>query len=205
MSTGARGRPRASDSAATRATIIEAARRAFADHGYEATSLKAIAADAGLTAPAISHHFGSKRGLFVAVGTDAEQRLLAVLTAAVASADDFASRLHALAQAAARVHTEDPSITGFLSIAQIEYRRRADPDTPPLQGPVVALLTRVVRDAAAANEISSDADPGAVVALLLAMTLGVALYATVIDPEAANAVLVEFGRFVGGGLLVEAS
>lgn len=56
--------------AATRATILAAARAAFADQGLHATT-RAIAARAGVTQPLIHHYFGSKDALFDAVLEDA--------------------------------------------------------------------------------------------------------------------------------------
>lgn len=49
----------------TRAAILAAARRLFAEHGYASTSLRAIAAEAGVTSPLVIHFFGSKAHLFV--------------------------------------------------------------------------------------------------------------------------------------------
>jgi len=46
-----------------RARIRDAAIRRFARDGVAATSLKAIAADAGVSPPLVVHHFGSKDGL----------------------------------------------------------------------------------------------------------------------------------------------
>jgi AcrR family transcriptional regulator len=51
----------------TRAAILQAARRRFAQAGYDATSLRAVAADAGVDPAAVLHFFGSKHGLFRAV------------------------------------------------------------------------------------------------------------------------------------------
>jgi AcrR family transcriptional regulator len=53
---------RAGDSG-TRAAILDAARRLFAERGYEAASLRAIAAQAGVDAALVVHFFGSKAGL----------------------------------------------------------------------------------------------------------------------------------------------
>jgi AcrR family transcriptional regulator len=50
----------------TRAAILSAARRRFADEGYNATSLRAIAADAGVDPGVVLHFFGSKDDLFQA-------------------------------------------------------------------------------------------------------------------------------------------
>ena len=49
----------------TRAAILAAARRLFAQRGYTQTSLRAIAAEAGVTSPLVVHFFGSKAHLFV--------------------------------------------------------------------------------------------------------------------------------------------
>lgn len=47
----------------SRARIRDAAIARFADQGVAATSLKVIAEDAGVSAPLVVHHFGSKEGL----------------------------------------------------------------------------------------------------------------------------------------------
>jgi AcrR family transcriptional regulator len=51
----------------TRGAILEAARRRFADAGYDGASIRAIAADAGVDPAVVLHFFGSKDGLFRAV------------------------------------------------------------------------------------------------------------------------------------------
>lgn len=62
--TGRTGR-RAGESG-TREAILEAARRRFAEHGYDGATIRGIAADAGVD-PALVHHFyGTKERLFVA-------------------------------------------------------------------------------------------------------------------------------------------
>jgi AcrR family transcriptional regulator len=48
----------------TRAAILAAARRRFADAGFDAASMRAIAADAGVDPAVVVHFFGSKDGLF---------------------------------------------------------------------------------------------------------------------------------------------
>ncbi|QMU96864.1 TetR/AcrR family transcriptional regulator [Microbacterium esteraromaticum] len=53
----------ASDDLTARARIREAAIRAFARDGFDATSMRAIAKDAGVSAALIVHHFGDKSSL----------------------------------------------------------------------------------------------------------------------------------------------
>jgi AcrR family transcriptional regulator len=62
--TRAAGR-RAGDSG-TREAILDAARRRFADHGYDGATIRAIAADAAVDPALVHHFFGSKEQLFVA-------------------------------------------------------------------------------------------------------------------------------------------
>ena len=50
--------------AATRQRILAAAVTRFADDGFRQTSVAQVARDAGLTAPAVHAHFGSKQALF---------------------------------------------------------------------------------------------------------------------------------------------
>ena len=53
--------------AQTRDAILEAAERRLLDKGPEAIRLQEIAADAGISHPAILHHFGSREGLVEAM------------------------------------------------------------------------------------------------------------------------------------------
>src|SRR5687767_5796966 len=45
-------------------TLVDVARRLFAELGYEGTSVRAITAEAGANLGAITYHFGSKRELY---------------------------------------------------------------------------------------------------------------------------------------------
>ena len=48
----------------TRADILVAARRRFAEEGFDRTTLRAIAADVGVDAALVIRYFGSKQDLF---------------------------------------------------------------------------------------------------------------------------------------------
>jgi len=65
--TGARGRSgRRPGSADTRGRILAAARQAFGDRGFDGTSVRQVAADAGVDPALVHHYFGTKQRLFVA-------------------------------------------------------------------------------------------------------------------------------------------
>ncbi len=51
----------------TRTRILDAAQALFASHGFDATSMRMITADAGVNLAAVNYHFGSKDALVQAV------------------------------------------------------------------------------------------------------------------------------------------
>ena len=63
-------KPRKRDSAATRAAILQAARRRFASEPFEQVGVRDVAADAGVDAALIARYFGSKEDLFHEVVND---------------------------------------------------------------------------------------------------------------------------------------
>src|SRR6187431_1863068 len=53
----------------TKTRLLDAAESLFMEHGFEATSLRAITAAAGVNLASVNYHFGSKEELFQAVLT----------------------------------------------------------------------------------------------------------------------------------------
>lgn len=67
---------RRENASATQTALRDAGRRLFASLGYEATSVGAICAEAGVTTGALYHHYGDKKRLFAAVAEDLERSLV---------------------------------------------------------------------------------------------------------------------------------
>lgn len=65
----ANAQPRRRDAARTRKALLHAARRRFVIDGYERTTLRDVAAEAGVNLALVKRYFGSKAGLFEAVLT----------------------------------------------------------------------------------------------------------------------------------------
>lgn len=80
-SAGADPTPQRRNAAATRARLLQAAREQFLRHGYRATSLRSVAAQAGVDVMLIRRYFGSKEELFTAA-TDISDNVEAVRRAA---------------------------------------------------------------------------------------------------------------------------
>ena len=75
-------------SEATRAALLAAATRRFAEHGFAGTALEDIAADIQATRGAIYHHFAGKGALFEAVFEQLETEATKLCAAAAARAAD---------------------------------------------------------------------------------------------------------------------
>lgn len=78
-------------SRATRAALVEAGRRLFAERGYAAVSAEELVAAAGVTRGALVHHYGGKQGLFEAVLEEVEVENTAEVQAAMQAAPDLMS------------------------------------------------------------------------------------------------------------------
>jgi AcrR family transcriptional regulator len=127
----------------TRRAVVDAARELFVANGYAATSIRAVAAAAGVSVPTVEQAFGTKRALLKEVvdvtraGDDEPVAMLdrepAVAAAAAATALEFLDLIAAeIAGVAARVSAVqavlgaaaagDPEIAGLA--AEIDAQRR---------------------------------------------------------------------------------
>jgi AcrR family transcriptional regulator len=77
----------------TRGQIITAARQAFAAKGFAGTSMRAIAADAGVDAALIHHYFDSKQQLFLATVALPVELLQKLESVAAGDRKDLGERL----------------------------------------------------------------------------------------------------------------
>jgi len=99
---------------ARRAQILDGARRAFAEHGYEGATVARLEEATGLSRGAIFHYFGNKQDLFVALAWELNTRLGDVLLG------------HGLADAVRALTQESPEWLGVLIEAQTKLRH--DPE-----------------------------------------------------------------------------
>jgi AcrR family transcriptional regulator len=88
-------RTQAERTEATTAALVDAARELFARDGFDATSLDAVAARAGVTKGAVYHHFEGKRQLFEAVFTREVERMAMPLADAYGRKKDPWDAFHA--------------------------------------------------------------------------------------------------------------
>jgi AcrR family transcriptional regulator len=136
-----------------RLLIIEAAREAFAEGGYQGTSLDSVAERANVSKALIYEHFDSKRELHAAMLEAHVQELIERLNAALAEAEPGEDRLRAGTEAfftfieerrgAAAImlrNTGDPDVAVWLARLRDEVARQ-----------IVTLMTAEVEQMIAAD------------------------------------------------------
>lgn len=79
-----------------RARILEAAARLFADSGFDATSVRDVAAAADSQPGSVFYHFDSKRDLLVEVVREGSVRAQAIVDVRLDGVEDPRARLHEL-------------------------------------------------------------------------------------------------------------
>lgn len=109
------GRPVDTDSTDTRDRIVARARDRFATEGFEGTTNKAIADDAGVSSTALYHYFPSKADLYVAVCDSISIELAEVCARAKAQDATLESRLSALFAEVGTLGLRTPSTVGFIA------------------------------------------------------------------------------------------
>ena len=121
----------------TQAALQLAALRWFSEQGYEKASVGAICAEANVTAGALYHHYGDKKGLFAAVAeqVDAQlvQRALGARTAVIENGgtpwDAFLASIDTVLQAGANAPlrrlmlVEAPAVLGNQVWGEIRQRQ----------------------------------------------------------------------------------
>jgi TetR/AcrR family transcriptional regulator len=98
----------------TRERVLDAAMRAFAAHGYEATSLDALAAELGIRKQTILYHFSTKDLLLEAVIDKAGAELIDVVESALVDTGPGWDRVEAVVRSVFRLAGRRPELLGLL-------------------------------------------------------------------------------------------
>lgn len=190
-----RGRPPASDAAVTRERILGAAQRVFAESGYEAATFQAVAAEVGLTRPAINNYFGSKAELYAEVAGQVGE--------AVLDAVDRARRMPTLSEQvltfirqALRDSDADSPVAAFLVQAAIDVHH-----VPAAGGQAATLVEDFIRGAvgSAARRGEVGADPAGLTDVLVGLLWGTAFQLARGDVRSADRMLEQLCTVLGSG------
>lgn len=109
------GRPADTDSTDTRDRIVVCARECFAVEGFEGTTNKQIADNAGVSSAAMYHYFPSKADLYVAVCTSISTDLSTVFERVKSKESLLERRLTLLFAEVGALGVNAPSIVGFIT------------------------------------------------------------------------------------------
>ncbi len=104
---------------ADRRSLLDAARRAFAEHGFERASLNHVLSEAGWSKGAFYYHFDGKPDLFVAVVRDTLEPIVVAAPPPPPAPDaaTFWSNLDAYLERTSRAFQESPEAAGVLRAA----------------------------------------------------------------------------------------
>lgn len=176
-----RGRPPAGDTADRRAAVLDAARRQFAERGFDRTSLRAIAGDAGVDPSLVRHYFGDKQGLLVAtldIPVDPLEKIGSVLAGPIASVGETLVRTF--------LEAWDPHREVFATLVRSTLTGDAGAESP-----VGQLVGRVIVDGLThrlEHEEVDEARLRAAQAASVVAGLGVARYVLRVEPLASASV-----------------
>lgn len=120
------GRPPDTDSAETRQRILEIARAAFAQGGYDSATNRELAARAGITSGALYYYFGSKLDLYLGVHEDVQQRVYGRFNEAADAERGFLAKFDAVLDVAHQLNASDPTFAAFLGVVRTDMRRHPE-------------------------------------------------------------------------------
>ena len=198
------GRTKGATSEATRLRILSAARLCFSRTGFGPTTNREIAEQAGVTAAAIYLYFDSKTALYMATVRDADEELLREYRRVLAGSRTVREGFRALLDESVRLHQRDPSLTAFLSGVAVEMQRHEELARAMTAEPseIVQLISRLVDGGVKRGELKRSAAPR-VVALFVAVTMGLSLVAAAIDAAALPDLVQTLGALLDGQLFAK--
>jgi AcrR family transcriptional regulator len=167
--------PRQRDAARTRQTLLTVARRRFAADGYAATTVRDIAADAGVNVALINRYFTSKEGLFEACLTSAADELRQIaVTAGGSQAERIARSLLSINR------------TGSSKILPLLLRSSGDERADRLRLDILQTFSESLASAAGRTDEGRDVLLRAQLVLALSIGIGVLRTSPGVEPLASS-------------------
>lgn len=138
--------------------LLAAARRSFADHGFDAASIAGIARGAGVSDGLLYRYFADKRALLLAVLARFFEELIDRASVAVAAETGFAAQLRALTMTHFQTMVDEPALCRL-------FLRQARDAGDYLGSPIhdltrryARVLTGIISDGRTRGECSADLD-----------------------------------------------
>lgn len=168
-----RGRPVGADSAATRRTIMGAARDLIAERGYHAATYQQIAVRAGVSRPTLHYYYASREELYAKLLDDIRLQV----ERCIAEAMRHCSLRRQLAAFMAEMHrlgTAEPNLMKVIVTARIDHHRGAHRHEAGVAvvATVHAFYDAVVVDAIRRGELAAGTEAHVVADMLAALFWG---------------------------------
>lgn len=160
-------------SAGTKARLLEAARRLFAERGYHAVPVTEIARAAGVTHGMINAHFHAKAGLLYALVRENNAAQRREAAAAAAAPGRTMARLRRAIEVYASGDLADPALLAAMQAYSWEWPPETEAENRLDLEATLAPVAATLAEGAAAGELPADLDvPRAVRAIFALYTLG---------------------------------
>jgi TetR/AcrR family transcriptional regulator len=144
-----------------RRRVLEAAKSAFANHGYAGTNVNLVAREAGISVGSLYQYFRSKEDVFLALIEDSHVLLGRLLDEILEREHGFFDRVRAILHAAVDSSTSDPELLNLYIACTTE---ELAPLAAKLSGNIEDVSSeryrRMVEEGKARKEIRADAEPG---------------------------------------------
>ena len=148
------------------------ARRCFGEHGYEGTTNRMIANEAGITTGAIYHYFSSKVEIFSAVEVEVRDYVYRRFAVALGDQETMIGKLEKMLEMAHTLHRDDPTLAKFLASYRIDTRRVAELRDVLHESPIRdQFVSQLVTAGITTGEISEKSGP-LVNGLMKTLTVG---------------------------------
>ena len=159
---------------ATRRRILEVAARAFAEKGYDGTSLNDVIRDAGATKGGFYFHFPSKEALALEVLRDKRERWAGRVLNATMHHERAIDQLRAIPTALCDLYEQDPSATAIGRICQdLSQDPALRPQITPQFTTWYDLTASIIRKAQDEGDLPADIDAQAMARTLVAAYIGI--------------------------------
>ena len=170
--------------------ILEAALHLFALKGYDATSIREICEEAGITRPTLYYFFESKEGLYRALVEDVSRDLRRTVTEGLASGKSLRSKYRGVARAMFADVMLRPTLVRFAY--NLVWSTTSSPFAQELHtsyAEVVELMSEAARQAAARGEVKADRLEARMIVLMGALGEAISCFlflGTELKPELAD-------------------
>ncbi|WP_279608907.1 TetR/AcrR family transcriptional regulator [Burkholderia cepacia] len=164
-------------------SLLRGARQMFATHGYEGTSVRAIAQLAGVDPALMAHHFGSKEGLWIAVVEQLSRRMELLIEATRQLSINHMSPRERIKQAIILfidAVSEDRYFGMFFSTATTEQGGRLDILMKRFMHPYRDAFIPLLIDAISTGELRSN-DPDAMYYMIVVSISTVISYSHILS------------------------